>query len=300
MQLSPNELATWAGEHLPTPVLRRVIGQCLGSLSVALCLHRVAEAERTTDWQPGLNIAPTRLDALIELLVSSRPTSAPWLTVSFDDGYDDAAQYIASRAPRFKTVEFLFFVCPEKLEQRAGFRWDAAEEALKAGAAKSVAAALMAAPVTLATENARPDLRALADAPEYQLASVETVKQLARLPNVKLGNHSNLHLVATQLPVLEVDEDYRRSTETFTRLFGPQRHFAFPFGTPKFQFDQRHVELLRALGDFTIWSTEPRPYRAGERGVQPRYAVNGRQSAKAIAGWVAARALKYRCQSLRT
>jgi len=298
--ISPDAVAAWAGDHLPSTALKPVIGASLNQLNVSLCMHRVVEVDRPTDWQPGLNMPPAKLDALIELLLSSRPGAASgWLTVSFDDGYEDAASYIASRAPRFPQVEFMFFVCPEKLEHRTGFRWDAAEEAMRAGAPKAQAVLSVDAPVNVLEENARAELKRLAEAPAYRLATVEAVRALGALPNVRLGNHTNLHLSATRLPEEQVSEDYRRSTETFTRLFGLQRQFAFPYGTPRYHFDQRHVDMLRALGDFTIWSTEARPYRAGERtpgAVLPRFPVNGRQSAQEIAGWIAARSLDFRAR----
>lgn len=302
--VSPDRIAAWVGEQLPAAALKVMLGQSLRDLGVALCLHRMAEVTRPTDWQPGLNMPPAELDAFIELLLVARPgpASERWLTVSFDDGYHDSAQYIASRAPRFSTVEFLFFVCPEKLELRAGFRWDEVEEAMRAGAPEEAAMALLEAPVNVATENARPELKRLAQVPEYRLSTVEEVRALAFLPNVRIGNHTNAHLSAARVTDAQIEEDYQRSAKTFTRVFGPQREFAFPFGTPRHHFTKRHVEMLRALGDFTIWSTEGRPYRLAERtagAVLPRFPVNGTQSARQLAGWVAARAMYFRARGTR-
>ncbi len=285
-RLRPDALAASAGQRLPQSVLRRVLGESLRGLGASLCLHRVAEADRPTDWQPGLNSPPGQLDELLELLSSSRPGPAEgWLSATFDDGYEDSAAYIASRAARFAHVEFVFFVCPEKLEKHSGFRWDAAELAMSAGVPRDEAVRLLDAP--------------LAKRPEFRLASLESLDALSRLPNVRIGNHTNCHLSAARFADGVVREDYRRSHETFTRLFGPVREFAFPYGTPHHHFEQRHVDMLRALGDFTIWSTEARPYRLAERrpgAVLPRYPVNGRQSAAQIAGWVAARALRFRAR----
>ncbi len=300
---SPDVAAAWAGQHLPSLALKPLLGESLRGLGVSLCLHRMADVDRPTDWQPGLNMPPAELDTLIELLLATRPGEASgWLTISFDDGYDDAARYIASRAPRFRDVEFMFFICPEKLENRSGFRWDAAEESMKSGTPRAAAMMLVDAPVNVTTENARAELKVLAEAPDYRLASLEAVRELARLPNVRLGNHTNLHLSATHVPTEQVREDYRRSTETFARLFGTQRDFAFPYGTPKYHFDQRHVDMLRALGNFTIWSTEARPYLLRERrpsAVLPRFPVNGRQSAHEIAGWLAVRSLNFRARGTK-
>src|SRR5205085_7432298 len=112
------------------------------------------------------------------------------LIVSFDDGYRDAAGYVLSRAPLFPQVEWIYFICPEKTERGAGFEWDAA-----------------------------PDL-----------APIEQCREIQRLPNCALGNHTNSH----QRPVLQEDfaAEIEQSRRDFERLFGPQLHFAVPYGVP--------------------------------------------------------------------
>jgi hypothetical protein len=80
----------------------------------------------------------------------------------------------------------------------------------------------------------------------------------------------------------------------FERLFGRQRHFAIPFGVPRVDFTAQHVEDLRALGDFRIWSTEPRPFRTDERAALPRFAVDGTRSWKETAVHIALHALRSR------
>jgi peptidoglycan/xylan/chitin deacetylase (PgdA/CDA1 family) len=303
VKLSADELAHRAGGSLPQFALKPMLGAGLAGQGCALCLHRMAPEQRSTDWQPGLNMPPAELDTLIDLLLSSRPgRSDGWLTVTFDDGYADSAEYLRTRATRFPQVEFLFFVCPEKLEHRAGFRWDLAEEAMKRGTPRSEAVALVDAPVDLATENSRADLEALGRLPDYQLSTVEEARALTTFPNITLGNHTNLHLSAVKLADEVVRGDYQRSTQAFSRLFGAQTHFAFPYGTPQHHFAPRHVEMLRALGDFAIWTTEARPYPLHERGpraVLPRFPVNGERSAHELAGWIAARSLDFRVRGRR-
>jgi len=298
MQGRVGEVADRLGRILPTPVVKRLVAQALGRQNVALCLHRVLEERRPTDWQPSLTIPPAELDALISLLLATRKrTPRPWLTVTFDDGYLDAARYIESRVVRFPDVEWIFFVCPAKLEQRAGFRWDAGERSHAADPARSAAAEVMA-PMDLASENARAPLREVAALPDYALASVEDCLRLQRLPQVSLGNHTNSHHLQTRLTPDQVQVEYQQSLRDFTRLFGEQRHFAFPFG----DYAARHVSALRALGDYILWSTEPRPHAPGERvrgAVIPRYAVDGQDSHQAIALWIAARALVARVQGPR-
>ena len=130
LRLKPDAIASWAGAHLPKPALIALLRASLGDFALSLCLHRMAERGRASDWQPGLNMPSAELDSLIDLLLASRTGDGRWLTVSFDDGYEDSARFIASRSPKYPGVDFMFFVCPEKLETRAGFRWDLAEEAM--------------------------------------------------------------------------------------------------------------------------------------------------------------------------
>lgn len=301
-RLTPDELARRAGAALPGPLLRASLGAALAGLGASLCLHRVG-ATRPTDWQPGLCIAPSTLDELLELLLRARPgASAGWLSLTFDDGYADAAEYVRTRAPRYPAVEFFLFVCPRKTERRVGFRWDLVERALTAGAPKSASLARLDEPFSTAAENERPELKALADEPAFALATVEELRALAALPNVRLGNHTNLHASPRRLPDDEAARDYRESRDDFERLFGPQRHFAFPFGTPGYHVEARQAALARALGPCEVWSTEARPYRLEERrpgAVLPRFPVDGTRSAQELAGWIAARALDFRLRGRR-
>ncbi|MFT3710216.1 MAG: polysaccharide deacetylase family protein [Archangium sp.] len=282
-------LAYRAGERMPVIARKLLMKRALGGLSVSLCLHRVADTPRSTDWQPYLCMSSSAITRLTDDLLDAGAR----VTVTFDDGYRDAAEWLEQNAARFPQVEFLFFVCPEKAEQRAGFRWDLVETRGLAERADE----LMSPVPNVAIENTRSELRELASRPEFALSTVDELKALARsAKNVKLGNHTNLHLSPARFPDEVVREDFRRSTAAFERLFGTQQHFAFPFGTPQHHFTQKHVDWLQALGDFTIWTTEARPYRAAEveGGVLPRFPVNGQKDPASLAGWIAARALDFR------
>ena len=262
-------------------------------------MHRVAARPRGSDWQKGLSMPAHELDELIELLLTAGPAR---LSVTFDDGYRDAAGYLRSRAPRFPSVDFTNFICPEKVEARAGFRWDLVEESLKRQEPRDAALALLRAPTDVAKENSRPELRALTGIEDYALSTVDELKELTATPNVRLGNHTSLHLSSTNSPDDVVKADFERSTATFTRLFGAPTQFAFPFGTPRFHFQQRHVDWLRALGDFPIWTTEARPYRLvefGTRAVLPRFPVDGSKDATTLAGWIAVRSLDFRARGTK-
>jgi peptidoglycan/xylan/chitin deacetylase (PgdA/CDA1 family) len=300
-RLSLRAMAARFGSLAPAPLLGLALSYALTGRRLALCLHRVAEVTPVHATHPELFERPSTLDALIGLLLSTRRgPHQGWLALTFDDGYEDAVRYVASRAREFPGVEFLIFVCPEKAERRAGFRWDLAERALARGVPRERVYQELDAPFAL-SENARPELLALGDLDGYRLATVEALQEVARLPNVTLGNHTNLHAPATQLSLEVAREEYRRSTADFQRLFGPARHFAFPFGTPGVHFDHRHVALLRELGDPVLWTTEARAYAPTERApkaVLPRVPVDGRLGSDSLAGLIAAHELNHRMKGM--
>jgi peptidoglycan/xylan/chitin deacetylase (PgdA/CDA1 family) len=290
-----NEFFRTLAVRLPRPLLQTYLGRALSGLNVALCLHRVSiQGRRPGEMQPALSIPAAELDALVELLLASRRTDERWLTLTFDDGYADAAEYIRTRAERFPTVDLLLFLCAAKTEQRVGFRWDLVEQG-------EASFAEIGQRTDVRTENQRPELARLASLPDYALATVEECQQLARLPNVQLGNHTNCHFRQTSLSLEDAQLEYETSKRDFERLFGPQRHFAFPFGTPGKEFDASHVERLRAMGDPFMWSTVGAPYRQDEvrpGAVLPRFPIDGRETHQQLAFWIASRAVTFRWRSI--
>ncbi|MFN0064047.1 MAG: polysaccharide deacetylase family protein [Myxococcaceae bacterium] len=279
----------WVGKiarWIPRAFVRPAVRLALGRLHVALCLHRVSDRP-VAGPQAAMTIPRHVLDELIStLLASGSPHGVPRVTVTFDDGYQEAAHYVADRASRWPMVEWLFFVCPQKVATRAGFRWDLAPSAMQEGVSPSPE-----------LENRDVALLGRADAPGVTLATVASCQALARFDNVSLGNHTNGHFRHTALALEDSEKELSTSKRDFEHLFGPQTHFAFPFGTPGQEFDARHVAQLRALGNFFIWSTERRPFREDERApgaVLPRFPINGTWSAKQLLFWIAFRAWVFR------
>lgn len=281
-------------------LLGSLLRRSLGGKKLALCFHRTG-VRREGELLPKLTSPSADIDALLDLLLRGAGRRDRWLTISFDDGYREAAEYVLDRAPRFPEVEWLFFVCPQKIERGVGFRWDLAEVRRRADPTFSLDAEL-AAPIDLSAENLRADLVDLASRPEFALADVETCRAIQRLPNAALGNHTNVH----QRPALLTPEQFRREMDEsfadFARLFGPARHFAFPFGVPDEDFASEHVAVLRELGAFHIWSTQPRPYLDAEREIGvalPRFAIDGSRSVGATAAHIAFQCLRPRRGSHR-
>ena len=268
----------------------------LGPRHLSLCLHRVATVRREQELISNLTMAPAEIDRLVEFLQESARRADRWLTICFDDGYRDAAEYILSRAPRFPQIDWIFFVCPEKLERRVGFRWDLVE-VLRGEGATIDREDVIFSPVDIATENTRQDLRRVGADPRFALADMELCRQIQRLPNGAVGNHTNVHHRAMALGLEECRSEFQRSTDDFRRLFGEPRHFAFPFGVPGVDFDHRHLAALRRIGDFHVWSTEPRPYDVAEREkgtALPRFAIDGTLTWKETAAHIALRSLRSR------
>jgi hypothetical protein len=280
-----------SAQGMPSGSWSRLLGRALGDRRVCLCAHRIAARRRATEVVPKLTIAPDVLDGLIECLLEARP-SGHWLTVSFDDGYRDSAEYLLSRAGRYPQIEWLYFVCPEKTEQRIGYRWDLAEVLAAEGERVDLDRWLKEG---REDEHARGALSEIARRPEFELADLSLCREIAALPNAELGNHSNTHQRLTSLGLDAFRRELDAGFATFERLFGRQRHFAFPFGIPGEDFWEEHVEALRARSSSLLWSTEPRPYRDEERlpgAVLPRFALDGTRSLPEQVVWIALHALR--------
>ncbi|HMJ53644.1 MAG TPA: polysaccharide deacetylase family protein [Polyangiaceae bacterium] len=277
-------------QSVPVPVMRVLLGRVLEGTHVAVCLHRVDDGSRGASTAMETVIHPNELDQLLGILVASRPSAAtPWLMVCFDDGYADAAEYVESRLSRFPDLKWLFFVCPEKLKKRAGFRWD-----LKPNPA---GVDVMAPPFDVHRENDRADLRALGDRADCRLMTIEECRKIALHPNVTLGNHTNCHFKQTQISLDDARHDMEASRREFEELFGRTDHFAFPFGTPQKEFADEHVRLARGIGYKYVWSVDRRPYFPEEQGVLPRYPIFGTWPATKTALAILLQAAKWRWRS---
>jgi hypothetical protein len=269
--------------------------------SVALCLHRVCRTRPHVSCGNDLTIEESKLDQLIEYLIAARPEfctagpTCPKLFVTFDDGYADAFEYVASRSQKYAGVQWRLFICPTKTTQRVGFRWDLFEweQLHKKSKAKSESetarlGTYMNAPINPSLENSRSELIELAQQAEFQLATPEQCRSAWALPNTALGNHTNLHHKLTALAPQVAKTELESSQAEFEASFGngnarKDLEFAFPFGTPHAEFDQSHVNTLRTMGLKTIWTTEcdtflPKEMRPGA--VLPRFPIWGTWSLK--------------------
>lgn len=252
----PTELARVTGRTLRKSHLQRMLRGALAGKKVSLCMHRVHRgARRSGETLPDMSIDADALDEVTQRLLDCQLSS---LTVTFDDGYADAAEYVASRSPKSADVGFIFFVCPKKTERREAFSWDEA---------------------------------ASADDAHCRLATVDECRALTRLTNVRLGNHSNSHHRLSTLSEAELREELRASHEDFNRLFGSAADFALPYGTPGAAFGLREVTALRELGYSVIWSTEPRTAHPTDDVVLPRYALDGTWTVGEMLAWIAVRSV---------
>ncbi|MGC4093500.1 MAG: polysaccharide deacetylase family protein [Polyangiaceae bacterium] len=273
----------------PEPALRWALKRALKGLNVALCLHRVSYP----DVGPKLNdsnIDGAELDRLLDMLAEGiEQDESASVVVTFDDGYADAIDYVRKRYARFPRLEWLLFLRPEKTRDRAGFRWD-----LEPGSKDSHPAS---GAYDIVGENQRAELRALGDDPRYRLATIEDCKDVARLPKVRLGNHTNCHFTLVGLDPKAAQDEIRRSASEFEQLFGATEQFAFPFGS----YVPEHVGFARSAGYSEIWAIEARPFRSSERsqgGALPRFPVFGHWPASRIALFIASACLQYKARAL--
>lgn len=246
---SMSALKAGVAEIVPVSLYRSVLQRGVGPHMVALCLHRVATERRSTEPYPANTFIEKQLLELIEILDGF--LGKDQLVITFDDGYPDAVQFVETYAPRFVNARFILFVCPRKLTQKTGFRWDLVE--------------YLNEPVAnlrrigdrqdIAVENSRADLRKVYQDPRFTLSTVEALQTVARLPNVELGNHSNCHFNFARLAKHLWRAEIAASFADFDQLFGPTQHFAFPFGKPTLHFTPEQALFIRETYNVKVWST---------------------------------------------
>lgn len=267
-------------EGVPMPLYLYRLQRSVGPNMVALCLHRVTTERRSTEPYPANTFIEKQLVELIEILYGF--LGKDQLVITFDDGYPDAVQFVETFAPRFSQAQFILFVCPRKLAQKAGFRWDLVEYKNEpASNLKKIGHSQ-----DIATENSRAELRKVYLDPRFTLATVESLQAVARLPNVELGNHSNCHFNFARLPKHSWRTEVADSFADFYQLFGPTQHFAFPFGKPAMHFTPEQALYIRETYNVKVWSTKLglNPSLLSPSDSQPlfyhRYALAGDRSLK--------------------
>ena len=261
---------------LPMGLLRRWLAWSTRDLCLALCFHRVGAQKRAADPYPELTTPTAVLDELLSSLTRSVPRAPAQVFLCFDDGYADAAKYIASRAAAYPAVDWLFFVCPQKTEQRAVFRWNLYEATAAGPRSRAELDRSLDAGLDIDSENGRPELRRVAEGDTFQLATVGECSSLTALRNVSLGNHTNCHFRLTALPLEQARRELKNSIADFERLWGTCRHLAFPFGAPIADFTEDHVKIINQLRPMLTWSTQQRlfsPEEIAAGNVLPRLTV---------------------------
>lgn len=245
-----------AAKAIPRGVLRRIIERSVGDLGVAVCLHRVGLDDDDEQLLPWLAHDPDEIDELIGLF-----SRAPGrLTISFDDGYEDAYRYVVDRAPRHPEVNWLYMVCPKRTVDRRGFPWDL-----------WVLADNERAPLTFLDaweghvdggELEYDDDAAvgIAEHPSYLLATVEQCRELDALPNVELGNHTDHHVAMAWLDDAELATEIHRSEAAYAQTFGGLRHLALPFGCEPFVRPADVDRVRGATGADIVWTIESWPF----------------------------------------
>lgn len=234
-------------KSVPMALYRRLLPVAFADKSIALCLHRVTDARRATDPYPDNTFLEHDLVALLDMLYEVLPDQR--LIITFDDGYEDATQFIHQYAHRYANARFIVFICPEKVIQQAGFRWDLYE--VVGGDFYSV----LSAKQNISEENQRRDLKDVGADPRFRMTSADGLTALTQYRNVSLGNHSNCHFNFARLADGDWQKEVERSFEDFDSLFGRTLDFAFPFGTPGRQFTAEQAQFIKEHYGVNVWST---------------------------------------------
>lgn len=312
-----NLFATVLAAFCPPGVIARIYRLSLGTRHLTMCLHRVCDVRRPTDPYPANTIERDKLIRILALVGDFHQKGPSRLTLSFDDGYTDAIDFVKTHAPRHPYLGWIVFICPIKLEKRLGFRWDRFEIAQhgETDPAMMILKKQLDArtfPQLAPGENlylhinmnpdpeldARdPSLRIFPDCEPFRLTTLADLGELAGIPGVRLGNHSNSHMRFSHMSPERALAEIKTSLEDMQRLLGPFEDFAIPFGTPARDYQIEHIELLRRSGIRRIWTTYSAPYEAQELvegAVLPRFVIIGTWSYQRILLYMALTSLYYR------
>ncbi len=82
------------------------------------------------------------------------------------------------------------------------------------------------------------------------IADIESIRKIALNSNVEISNHSFHHNDAIKLTIEEFLSDFQKNELCIRNLkaSGSGNFFAFPFGTPGLNFDERHLKMLYDKG----------------------------------------------------
>lgn len=267
---------------LPKVIWKYLIKWVSFEKDVALCLHRVAvDNRRQSDPYPPATIEENKLIQLLDFLENIYKDSKNSFFVTFDDGYLDGVQFTKKFASKYPNGIFILFICPEKIQLQAGFRWDLYEEKQLNASVKLTK--YLNENLDIESENNRSELKEIYQNPKFQLASVEDIKIAANQPNVHIGNHSNCHFNFCNLPNGIWQKEISNSFDNINRVFGKTDYFAFPFGTPKTQFLDEQADYIQEKFKVSVWSTEPGFIsRENPKLVKRRFAISGDQSLQSL------------------
>ncbi|MCW2316406.1 peptidoglycan/xylan/chitin deacetylase (PgdA/CDA1 family) [Rhodoblastus acidophilus] len=297
--------------------LHRLAGDAFRGRGLILTFHRVRPAsgeafapnallEITPEFfdaalarlrQNGLEIVT--LDEALRRLVTG--AGAPFVVLTFDDGFRDVARY-ALPALRRHRAPFMMYIAPGLAERRARLWWVELEQAVRrldrirlgaldlpARGAREKAAAFdtvywtlraqgeqaLLDGVAVLRDQAEIDSRALA---EELCLDWDELKTLADCELASFGAHSMTHPRLRQIPEAFARAEMADSRDALeAKLNRPCPHFAYPVGDPT-SAGPREFALAAELGFASAVTTRPAmifPDHAAHLHALPRVSVNG-------------------------
>jgi peptidoglycan/xylan/chitin deacetylase (PgdA/CDA1 family) len=194
---------------------------------------------------------------LDDLLGGLRP-SGKYALISFDDGYFNNA--LALPVLDDHRIPAVFFISSDHVSQNKCFWWDVLyRERIAQGATPAQVYGEGRRLKTLSTERIERKLVAAFGAKAFQPRgdidrpfAPEELRALARVPSVRLGNHTANHAILTNYSPDEVQAQIARAQESLTAMTGVRPcAIAYPNGSWSEQVERICAELGLRIG-FTV------------------------------------------------
>ena len=227
-------------------------------------------------WVKEQNIEFVSMDEAVARL--SEPSTQPFATITFDDGYADNLTHALPVMERLgapftvyvttgmvtREIDAWWFGLAALIRSRdrielptAGLRFECADRAGKRRTFRQMEAAIhkdfsLLPQVREAIKESGIDCRALVN---HEALDEEQLQRLARHPLVTIGGHTTTHTNLARASTSAVEWEMAANRTFLQDVTGqPVRHFAYPFGHAR-ACGNREAEIARAVGFRTASTT---------------------------------------------
>lgn len=238
--------------------------------SPAICMYHAVSTAATREWGPWqYALTPSEfeqqlrwlshhrtlvsLDALVAYIRGGASLPKDAVVLTFDDGYRDLVDealpvlreydapvtlYVSTALMDERATPYEFRLAwtlqrSEELTVQIGGR-ERRYRSTTTAETRAAYAELRSLVEGLSAERRQSFLRRneIADCPEFQIVSPDTVRELADDDLVTVGSHAHIHRRLATVSDGELERDVRRSRTLLADLLGdPPTHFSFPYGS---------------------------------------------------------------------